>query len=90
MGVEKSCTMTTNFLTVLSKNNGKGSRYQVQLKLGTRHRKDSLHKEGEEAQRRNQGFPTHIPESKQNKRIRSKVPRDESQSECWGPVGPWL
>jgi hypothetical protein len=26
----------------------KGSRYQVQLKLGTRHIKDSLHKEGKD------------------------------------------
>jgi hypothetical protein len=31
------------------KEKGKGSRYQVQLKLGTRHKKDSLHKEGREA-----------------------------------------
>jgi hypothetical protein len=35
---------TSSQLSVKGK--GKGLRYKVQLKLGTRHRKDSLHKEG--------------------------------------------
>jgi hypothetical protein len=30
------------------KEKGKGFRYQVQLKLSTKHRKDSFHKEGRE------------------------------------------
>jgi hypothetical protein len=53
----------------------------VHLKLGTRHKKDSLHREGEKAERR--GF-TEQSEFEVNRRIRSEVPQDESQVSVGG------
>jgi hypothetical protein len=38
--------MTTSYLAALDKREEEGSRYQVQLKLGTRRRKYSLHTVG--------------------------------------------
>jgi hypothetical protein len=80
--------MTTRYLKTLDKRKEEGSRYQVQLKLGTRHKKDSLHKEGRDR--------AEIPgcSAQSEFEVKQKVqPCSDSRlvtGECWGHVGPWL
>jgi hypothetical protein len=54
----------------------------VQLKLGTRHRKDSLHTVGGTEQKAQAALRS--LKSKKNRRFRSEVPRDESQVSVGG------
>jgi hypothetical protein len=81
--------MTTSYLAALSRRRRKGSSYQVQLELGTRHKKYSLHKKGEEVQSKKQRLHyTAQVEEKHRNHIRSAS--GQVTCEFWGPVGPWL
>ena len=66
----------------------KGYRYQVQLKLGTRHRKYNLHMVG-----RDRAESTVFSVQSAVEVIQKIQPCSDSgrvTSEFWGPVGPWL
>jgi hypothetical protein len=79
--------MTTSYLAALSKSKEEGSRYQVQLKLGTRHRKDSLHRRG-----RDREESTGCSVQSVVKVIQEVQPYSDSGQvtcECCGPIGPW-
>jgi hypothetical protein len=80
--------MTTSCLAALSKAEEEGSRYQVQLKLGTRHRKDSLHTVGRNREESTGCVVQSEVEVKQKVQIYSASGR--VTGECWGPVGPWV
>jgi hypothetical protein len=54
------------------------------LKLGTRHRKDSLHREGREASRRKKRLHCAVYGRRKIEASRSEVPRDESQVSVGG------
>jgi hypothetical protein len=59
----------------------------VQLKLGTRHRKDSLHMIG-----RDRAESTGCSAQSAVEVIQKVQPCSDSgrvTCECWGPVGPW-
>ena len=58
------------------------------MKLGTRHRKDSLHKEGRDREE-SRGFSTQ-PEAEANQKDQILSALGRATSECWGPVDPWL
>jgi hypothetical protein len=60
----------------------------VQLKLGTRHRKDSLHKEGRNRTERT-GCSTQS-EDEEKQKVQTSSASGRVTGECWGPVGPWL
>jgi hypothetical protein len=60
----------------------------VQLKLGTRHRKDSLHKEGRD-RAESTGCSTQS-EVEVKQKVQSCSDLGRVTCECWGPVGPWL
>jgi hypothetical protein len=62
--------------------------YQVQLKLGTRHRKDSLHEEGRD--RAESIGCSAQSEVKVKQKVQSCSDSGQVTGECWGPVGPWI
>jgi hypothetical protein len=79
--------MTTNYLAALSKSKEEESRYQVQLKLGTRHRKYSLHRRG-----RDRLESTGCSVQSIVKAIPKVQPYSDSRRvtcDFWGHVGPW-
>jgi hypothetical protein len=77
---------TASHLLVKSKE--EGSRYHVQLELGTRHRKDSLHNIGRDKARSIDCFAQYAVELIQKVQYCSDSGR--VTYECWGHVGPWL
>jgi hypothetical protein len=60
----------------------------VQLKLGTRHRKDSLHTTGRDRAESTGCSAQSAVEVIQ--KVQSCSDSGRVTGECWGPVGPWL
>jgi hypothetical protein len=60
----------------------------VQLKLGTRQRKDSMYKEGRD-KAESTGCSVQS-EFQVKQKVHTCSPLGRVTCECWGPVGPWL
>jgi hypothetical protein len=70
------------------KEEGEGSRYQVQLKLGTRHIKDNLDTVGKDREESTGCFAQ--SEVKVEHKVQICSASGRVTGECWGRFGHWL